>query len=171
MESFGWTILQSPVGPLMLAETEQGLVNVRFHAHDAEYHAHRAASRLGLRPLRGGLCEATAQISAYFAADLTEFTLPLDWRLTSGFNARVLRLLYTRVGYGQTAGYGELARWTGDAGASRAVGTAMGANPLPVVVPCHRVVTATGDIGGFGGGLDTKRALLALEGVLPAPLF
>ncbi|GAA2736999.1 methylated-DNA--[protein]-cysteine S-methyltransferase [Actinocorallia aurantiaca] len=171
MESFGWTILQSPIGPLMLAETEQGLVNVRFHAHDAEYHAHRAGSRLGLRPMRGGLCEATAQISAYFAADLTEFTLPLDWRLTSGFNERVLRLLYARVGYGQTAGYGELARWTGDPGASRAVGTAMGSNPLPVVVPCHRVVTATGDIGGFGGGLDAKRALLALEGVLPAPLF
>lgn len=171
VESFGWTILQTPIGPLMLAETAQGLVNVRFHAHDAEYHARRLADRLGLRAVRGGLREATAQLSAYFAADLTEFVFPLDWRLTSGFNERVLRLLYTRVGYGQVTGYGELARWAGDPGAARAVGAAMGANPLPVVVPCHRVVAADGGIGGFGGGPDTKRALLALEGVLPAPIF
>ena len=171
MESFGWTILQTPVGPLLLAETTDGLVNVRFHVRDAEHQARRLAARLGLRPVRGGLCEAVAQLSAYFAADLTEFALPLDWRLTSGFSERVLRLLYTRVGYGQVTGYGELASWAGDPGAARAVGAAMGSNPLPVVVPCHRVVTATGEIGGFGGGLDTKRALLALEGVLPAVLF
>jgi methylated-DNA-[protein]-cysteine S-methyltransferase len=95
--------------------------------------------------------------------------VPLDWSLASGFNARVLRELAASVPYGTVVGYQELAVRAGDPGAARAVGAAMGANPLPVVVACHRVVAADGGIGGFGGGLETKRALLALEGVLPAP--
>ncbi|MGV9900269.1 MGMT family protein, partial [Streptomyces tendae] len=82
-----------------------------------------------------------------------------------------LRELASGVPFGQVVGYGDLARRVGQPGAAQAVGMAMGANPLPVVVPCHRVVESDGGIGGFGGGVGTKRQLLALEGVLPEPLF
>ncbi|MCD0453670.1 methylated-DNA--[protein]-cysteine S-methyltransferase [Actinocorallia sp. API 0066] len=168
--SFGWTVLQTPIGPLFLAETDRGLVNVRFHAHEARDDAADLAARLGGRAARGGLCEPVAQLSAYFAGDLTAFTLPLDWRLSSGFNALVLRELYRSVPHGQVIAYGALAARVGSPDAARAVGVAMGSNPLPVVVPCHRVVASDG-LGGFGGGLPAKESLLALEGVLPAPLF
>lgn len=83
----------------------------------------------------------------------------------------MLRELATGVPYGTVVGYGELADRVGSPGAAQAVGAAMGSNPLPIVVPCHRVVESGGGLGGFGGGLETKRQLLALEGVLPAPLF
>ncbi len=99
------------------------------------------------------------------------FDLPLDWSLISGFNREVLRALAAGVPFGSVVGYGDLAGRVGQPGAAQAVGTAMGANPLPVVVPCHRVVGSDGGIGGFGGGVETKRRLLALEGVLPEPLF
>ncbi|GAB3671870.1 methylated-DNA--[protein]-cysteine S-methyltransferase [Actinocorallia lasiicapitis] len=171
MDTFGWTVLQTPIGPLLLAETDNGLVNVHFHAHDAELRVQRLGERTGLRPVRGGLCEAIAQFSAYFAGDLKEFDLPFDWRLSHGFNLRILTLLHERVPYGQTTSYGDLATWSGEPDASRAVGVAMASNPLPVIVPCHRVVNSSGELGGFGGGLTTKRHLLALEGLLPEPLF
>lgn len=102
---------------------------------------------------------------------MREFSLDLDWSLTTGFNRQVLRELATGVPYGTVVGYGDLAERAGQPGAAQAVGAAMGSNPLPVVVPCHRVVESDGGLGGFGGGLETKRQLLALEGVLPQPLF
>jgi methylated-DNA-[protein]-cysteine S-methyltransferase len=166
----------SPVGPLLLAATGAGLVSVVFHA--GERVTRRAVARLagalgpagpaGPHPV---LARAEAELDAYFAGTLRAFSVPLDWSLVSGFTERVLRELATGVPFGAVVGYGELAARAGDASASRAVGAAMGANPLPVVVPCHRVVAADGGIGGFSGGLDTKRALLALEGVLPPVLF
>jgi methylated-DNA-[protein]-cysteine S-methyltransferase len=110
-------------------------------------------------------------VEEYFAGARRDFELPLDWSLISGFNRQVLRELASGVPYGAVVGYGDLAGRVGQPGAAQAVGTAMGANPLPVVVPCHRVVESDGGIGGFGGGLETKRKLLALEGVLPEPLF
>ena len=114
---------------------------------------------------------AAAELTAYFAGELHSFTVPLDWSLSSGFSARVLHALADGVPYGSVVGYQDLADRVGEPGAARAVGAAMGSNPLPVIVPCHRVVASDGGIGGFGGGLETKRLLLALEGVLPAPLF
>ncbi|MDT3397894.1 methylated-DNA--[protein]-cysteine S-methyltransferase [Streptomyces sp. B1866] len=170
----------TPIGPLLLAVTDQGLVSVVFHAgrSTADAAVSRLARRLGAPPradrptaLAEALAEATRQVDAYFAGRLRVFTLPLDWSLSAGFNRRVLRELAAHVPYGTVVGYQHLADRVGDPGAARAVGTAMGGNPLPVVVPCHRVVESGGGIGGFGGGLETKRALLALEGVLPAPLF
>ncbi|GAB2852138.1 methylated-DNA--[protein]-cysteine S-methyltransferase [Actinocorallia aurea] len=163
-------MLQTPIGPLLLAETDTGLVSVRFHAHDPEAEAAALAGLLGRAPARGGACEAVAQLSAYFAGDLVAFTLPLDWRLVTGFSRHVLRELNASVPYGQVISYGALAARAGSPEAARAVGAAMGANPLPVVVPCHRVVGGAG-LGGFGGGRETKEALLSLEGSLPAPLF
>ncbi|MFE6283911.1 methylated-DNA--[protein]-cysteine S-methyltransferase [Streptomyces sp. NPDC057877] len=172
-----WTVVGTDIGPLLLAATREGLVNVVFHATDAvrEQALTRLASRLGAEPVEAPgappLAEAIRQVEAYFAGTRKDFELPLDWALISGFNRQVLRELASSVQYGTVVGYGDLADRVGQPGAAQAVGAAMGANPLPVVVPCHRVVERDGGIGGFGGGLETKRTLLALEGVLPQPLF
>lgn len=189
-----WAVVDAPVGPLLLAATDEGLLLVAFHAPAGGPVAERALDRLrgrlgaeepggsgerGAREDPGGaatgarshLERARAELADYFAGRLRDFTVPLDWSLTGGFHARVLRELASGVPYGATAGYQDLADRVGEPGAARAVGVAMGANPLPVVVPCHRIVASDGGIGGFGGGLETKRALLALEGVLPEPLF
>ncbi|GAA2922625.1 methylated-DNA--[protein]-cysteine S-methyltransferase [Streptomyces mexicanus] len=172
-----WAVTDTGIGPLLLAATADGLVNVVFHATDAvrEQALARLASRLGAAPVEEPgsplLAEAIRQLQTYFAGRRQGFELPLDWSLISGFNRQVLRELASGVPYGTVVGYGDLARRVGQPGAAQAVGVAMAANPLPVVVPCHRVVESDGGIGGFGGGLETKRALLALEGVLPEPLF
>ncbi|SEC71540.1 methylated-DNA-[protein]-cysteine S-methyltransferase [Streptomyces sp. 2224.1] len=172
---WAWTRLETPIGPLLLAATREGLVRVIFHADGQT--ARRELTRL--EQFFGGpptaavphLATATAELTAYFAGELQSFTVPLDWSLSAGFTGRVLQALAAGVPYGDVVGYQDLADRVGEPGAARAVGAAMGANPLPVVVPCHRVVASDGGIGGFGGGLETKRLLLALEGVLPAPLF
>ncbi|MFI8945907.1 methylated-DNA--[protein]-cysteine S-methyltransferase [Streptomyces sp. NPDC053750] len=172
-----WTVVDTGIGPLLLAATRDGLVNVVFHATDAvrDRALGRLASRLGAQPVRAPgsplLTEAKRQVEAYFAGERRDFDVPLDWSLISGFHREVLRELASGVPYGSVVGYGDLADRVGQPGAAQAVGMAMGANPLPVVVPCHRVVERDGGIGGFGGGVDTKRQLLALEGVLPQPLF
>ncbi|MFD5537472.1 methylated-DNA--[protein]-cysteine S-methyltransferase [Streptomyces sp. NPDC127079] len=172
-----WALVDTGIGPLLLAATREGLVNVVFHATDAvrERTLERLTARLGTEPVEEPgapvLAEAIRQLRAYFAGDRRDFDLPLDWSLISGFNRQVLRELAAGVPYGTVVGYGDLAGRVGQPGGAQAVGAAMGANPLPVVVPCHRVVESDGGIGGFGGGLETKRKLLALEGVLPEPLF
>ncbi|MEV6806056.1 methylated-DNA--[protein]-cysteine S-methyltransferase [Streptomyces sp. NPDC017248] len=172
-----WAVVGTAIGPLMLAATAEGLVNVVFHASDAvrDRALERLAARLGGEPVEDPdsplLAEAIRQLRAYFAGERSTFDLPLDWSLISGFNRQVLRELAAGVPYGTVVGYGDLAGRVGQPGGAQAVGAAMGANPLPLVVPCHRVVESHGGIGGFGGGLETKRKLLALEGVLPEPLF
>ncbi|MET8581707.1 methylated-DNA--[protein]-cysteine S-methyltransferase [Streptomyces collinus] len=172
-----WAVVDTGIGPLMLAATREGLVNVVFHASGPvrERALERLADRLGTEPVEDPdapvLREAIGQVKAYFAGDRHDFDLPLDWSLISGFNRQVLRELASGVPYGTVVGYGDLAGRVGQPGGAQAVGAAMGANPLPVVVPCHRVVESDGGIGGFGGGLEAKRKLLALEGVLPEPLF
>lgn len=172
-----WTVVDTGIGPLLLAATRAGLVNVVFHADEPVRGKalRRLADRLSAEPVESPgsplLREAIRQVDAYFAGERRDFELPLDWSLISGFNRQVLRELASGVPYGAVVGYGDLARRVGQPGAAQAVGTAMGANPLPVVVPCHRVVESDGGIGGFGGGLEAKRRLLALEGVLPEPLF
>ncbi|MGW1429056.1 methylated-DNA--[protein]-cysteine S-methyltransferase [Streptomyces sp. NPDC002431] len=180
MDSIGvveWAVVGSDIGPLLLAATGTGLVSVVFHARPEvrEAAVGRLRDRFGAEPVeRPGsarLAEPIRQLAAYFAGAPREFSLALDWSLTSGFNRQVLRELATGVPYGTVVGYGELARRVGQPGAAQAVGVAMASNPLPVVVPCHRVVESDGGLGGFGGGLETKRQLLALEGVLPRPLF
>jgi methylated-DNA-[protein]-cysteine S-methyltransferase len=173
-------VLEAPIGPLLVAASGRGLLTVVFHADRRRARAARAAleARFGTgeaSPAAAAHLEtACAELSAYFAGELRAFTVPLDWSLATGFTRRVLTELATSVPFGSVVGYQELAVRAGETrgyAVARAVGAAMGANPLPVVVPCHRVVESDGGIGGFGGGLETKRALLALEGVLPAPLF
>ncbi|MFD3492216.1 methylated-DNA--[protein]-cysteine S-methyltransferase [Streptomyces sp. NPDC058690] len=172
-----WAVVGSDIGPLLLAATGAGLVSVVFHAGPAvrDGAVGQLRARLGAEPVEtpdsARLTEPMRQLAEYFTGSLREFSLPLDWSLTSGFNRQVLRELAAGVPYGTVVGYGDLARRVGQPGAAQAVGAAMGSNPLPVVVPCHRVVESDGGLGGFGGGLETKRQLLALEGVLPQPLF
>ncbi|MEU7025037.1 methylated-DNA--[protein]-cysteine S-methyltransferase [Streptomyces sp. NPDC046203] len=171
-----WSVVPSGIGPLLLVATDRGLVSVVFHADGRVRDG--ALERLGaafggelVEDASGWLAEPIRQLRAYFDGSLKTFDVKLDWSLVTGFNRRVLRELADGVPYGAVVGYGDLARRVGEPGAAQAVGAAMGANPLPVVVPCHRVVERDGGIGGFGGGLETKRRLLALEGVLPEPLF
>ncbi|MFF1646976.1 methylated-DNA--[protein]-cysteine S-methyltransferase [Streptomyces sp. NPDC058240] len=172
-----WAVVGSDIGPLLLAATGTGLVSVAFHARPEvrEKAVGQLRTRLGAEPVESPgsarLAEPIRQLAAYFAGSSREFSLDLDWSLTSGFNRQVLRELATGVPYGTVVGYGDLAGRLGQPGAAQAVGVAMASNPLPVVVPCHRVVESDGGLGGFGGGVETKRQLLALEGVLPRPLF
>ncbi|MFI8516364.1 methylated-DNA--[protein]-cysteine S-methyltransferase [Streptomyces sp. NPDC085481] len=171
-----WAVVASGIGPLLLAATDRGLVSVVFHADERvrDRALERLAGALGgelVERASGLLAEPVRQLAAYFDGRLRSFDVKLDWTLVTGFNRQVLRELADGVPYGTVVGYGDLARRVGQPAAAQAVGAAMGANPLPVVVPCHRVVESDGGIGGFGGGLETKRRLLALEGVLPEPLF
>ncbi|WNF26444.1 methylated-DNA--[protein]-cysteine S-methyltransferase [Streptomyces sp. C11-1] len=172
-----WSVVPSAIGPLLLAATSAGLVTVAFHARPAVRDAAlgQLRARLGAEPVEAPgsdrLAEAIRALAEYFAGERQDFGLRLDWSLTAGFQREALRELASGVPYGTVIGYGALAARVGRPDGAQAVGAAMGSNPLPVVVPCHRVVESDGGLGGFGGGLETKRQLLALEGVLPQPLF
>lgn len=157
--------LDTPVGKLLLAATEQGLVGVAYASenHDTALHllAERVSARLVNAP--GRLDTVLRQLEEYFAGRRRRFDLPLDWRLSTGFRRTVLMHLAADVAYGCTASYAALARLAGNPRAFRAAGTACATNPLPVVVPCHRVVRADGGLGSYLGGVEAKRTLLKLE--------
>ena len=159
-----YRVFDSPVGPLMLAATEQGLVRVAYarEDHDAVLQAlaDKVSPRILQAPARLDL--AAQELDEYFAGRRRAFDLPLDWRLSAGFRRDVLGHL-ADIGYGHTASYAAVARLAGNPKAVRAVGTACATNPMPVVVPCHRVVRSDGSLGGYLGGADAKRALLTLE--------
>ncbi|MCV7423919.1 methylated-DNA--[protein]-cysteine S-methyltransferase [Mycobacterium yunnanensis] len=156
--------VDTAVGPLLLAATEQGLVRVAYAREDHDTVLAQLASDISPRilhePTRLDL--AAREIDEYFTGTRRSFDLPLDWRLTAGFRSAVLHHLST-IGYGQTASYATVARLAGNPKAVRAVGTACAKNPLPVVVPCHRVVRSDGTMGGYLGGPEAKQLLLDLE--------
>jgi methylated-DNA-[protein]-cysteine S-methyltransferase len=156
--------VDSPVGPLLLAATEVGLVRVAYAAEDHDKVLQALANRVSPRILRApARLDATAsELEEYFDGRRRSFDVPLDWRLTAGFRRTVLHHL-PEISYGQTATYASVARLAGSPKAFRAVGTACATNPLPVVVPCHRVVLSDGGIGHYLGGPDAKRTLLTLE--------
>ncbi|MGG5753902.1 methylated-DNA--[protein]-cysteine S-methyltransferase [Zafaria sp. Z1313] len=156
--------VDSPFGPLLLAATERGLVRVAFAAEGHEAVLGDLAARLGPRILAGGtrLDTAARQLEEYFAGRRRGFELPLDRALSSGYRREVHEYL-PHIGYGSTASYAEIARATGRPRAVRAVGTACATNPLPLVVPCHRVLRSDGTLGGYLGGPEAKAALLELE--------
>jgi methylated-DNA-[protein]-cysteine S-methyltransferase len=155
--------VETPIGPLVVTATEVGLVGVSFGGVSGK--------DVGKNGPPSVLAEVRRQLDDYFAGRRRSFDLPLDWSRTSGFQRTVLQELHAEIGFGRTVTYGELAARVGHPEASRAVGIAMASNPLPVVVPCHRVVASGGKLGGFGGGLETKRWLLTHEGSLPPTLF
>lgn len=155
----------SPVGPLLVAATPAGLVRLAFDREDDDEVLGQLAERVSPRVLEapGRLDEVRRELDEYFAGGRDHFDLPLDWRLSAGFRRMVLETLYAAVDYGHTVSYLELATMVGNPKASRAVGTAMATNPIPIVVPCHRVLRTGGHLGGYGGGLPAKIKLLELE--------
>jgi methylated-DNA-[protein]-cysteine S-methyltransferase len=159
-----YTVVNTPVGELLLAATPAGLVRVAFACEDHDTVLATLAALISPRILNAPdrLCDAADQIGEYFAGTRRRFDLPLDLRLTAGFRRAVVEHL-PDIGYGSTASYSALAALTGNPGAVRAVGTACALNPLPVVVPCHRVVRSDGTTGNYRGGPDAKRLLLDLE--------
>jgi len=154
----------SPVGPLLLAATEAGLVRVAYASEDHDAVLQALADRISPRVLNAParLDAAARELGEYFTGQRRSFDLPLDWRLSAGFRHAVLIHL-AEIGYGHTASYAEVARLAGNPKAVRAAATACATNPLPVVVPCHRVVRADGGMGGYLGGIEAKRTLLTLE--------
>ncbi len=139
-------LVDSPIGPLAVVLDGETVVGVRFGAPPGPVAAHRAA----------------AELTAYFAGELTSFTVPVEMRGGSAFERAVWGEI-AKIPYGEMRTYGAIATALGDPGAARAVGTACNRNPVPVIVPCHRVVGAGGKMVGFGGGIDRKRRLLELE--------
>jgi methylated-DNA-[protein]-cysteine S-methyltransferase len=162
-----YTTADSPFGPLLLAQTKRGLVRVGLPNQDRDVLLVDLAARVSPRVLEAPaqLDEVRRELDLYFEGKLDRFDLPLDWQLSDGFRQRVLRAI-NRIPYGQTRSYTEMARKAGNERAVRAAGTACGSNPIPLVVPCHRVLRTGGALGGYGGGLPMKQGLLELEGVL-----
>jgi methylated-DNA-[protein]-cysteine S-methyltransferase len=159
-----YTTVDSPVGPLLLAATPHGLVRVAYGAEDHERVLDTLSRRISPRVLRAPrrLDAAARELDEYFGGRRRVFDLPLDLSLSAGFRQLVQRHL-PEIGYGQTRTYGQVAQLVGNPRAVRAVGTACATNPLPVVVPCHRVLRADGTVGGYIGGSSAKKALLRLE--------
>ncbi len=156
-----YTYIPSPLGDLLVAGDGQTLHLISFPTGNKTLrHADHWQRNDGM------FKEVAKQLKAYFAGKLKEFDLPLTLDGTD-FQNQVWKNLAT-IPYGETATYGEMAKKAGRPKASRAVGAANGANPLPIVLPCHRVIGSTGDLTGFGGGMDAKKFLLGLEGALPA---
>lgn len=156
--------IDSPVGPLLIAATETGLVRVAYEREDHDHVLTQLAEQISPRILHHPrrLDQAARELDEYFTGHRHRFDIPLDWQLTSGFRSIVLRQL-PDIAYGRTATYGDVARLVGNPRAVRAVGTACATNPLPVVVPCHRIVRSDGTLGAYRGGPDAKALLLERE--------
>jgi methylated-DNA-[protein]-cysteine S-methyltransferase len=159
-----YTTVDSPVGPLLLASTVRGLVRVAFGSEDHDKVLQTLAARLSPRILRAPqrLDEAARELDQYFTGSRTAFGVALDLSLSSGFRQLVQRHL-AEIAYGRTESYAQVARLVGNPKAVRAVGTACATNPLPIVLPCHRVLRSDGTLGGYAGGLAAKSILLNLE--------
>ena len=160
----GYTRVDSPLGSLLLAATAAGVVRVAFERQDHEAVLADLAARVSPRVLRAPkrLDDAARQLEEYFAGRRREVEVHLDWRLADGFRRRVLGHLRA-IPYGGTESYAQVAQAAGSPRAVRAVGTACARNPLPLLVPCHRVVRSDGSAGGYAGGAQAKTVLLHLE--------
>ena len=157
----------SPLGVIIVGATRDGLVRVGLPAEDEDAVLQQLAERVSARVLhasRDSLTQTRRELDEYFDHNRQVFEIPLDWRLTGGFRREVLRAT-AEIPYGETASYRDVATRAGSPNAVRAAGTALATNPLPIVVPCHRVLRSGGGLGGYAGGPETKAALLHLEGV------
>lgn len=157
----------SPLGELTVMVTPRGLVRVSYPGEGVERQLAEIAERISPRILDAPERTDTVrrQLDEYFAGRRHDFQVPIDWRLVRGFAGDVLRAT-ARIPFGAVSSYREVAAEAGSPNAYRAAGNALGSNPIPIVVPCHRVLHAGGSLGGYTGGLDRKRYLLRLEGVL-----
>jgi methylated-DNA-[protein]-cysteine S-methyltransferase len=161
-----YATLDSPVGPLLVAGTSRGLIRIAYVDHadqDAvlEHLATHVSPRVLAAPRR--LDEPRRELEEYFAGRRQRFDVPVDWRLTRGFARRVLQAT-SKIPFGATATYKQMATQAGSPRASRAAGNALGSNPIPIVVPCHRILHSGGGLGGYTGGVEKKRLLLGVEG-------
>ena len=159
-----YDVLDSPVGELAVAATDRGLCRISYAVDGFDDDVARV---FGSRVLRTPLDDVRRELDEYFEGARREFDLRIDLRVAP-FHREVLAAL-TRVPYGVTTTYGALARESGHPKAARAVGTVMNRNPIPIVLPCHRVVGADGSLTGYAGGLERKRLLLGLEGAAVSP--
>jgi methylated-DNA-[protein]-cysteine S-methyltransferase len=159
---------ESPFGTLLLASTRRGLVRLAFPEESLDAMLERLARRISPRIVeaRAPLDGVRRELDEYFSGRRRAFELPIDWTLVAPFGRRVLRVT-SQIPYGGVLSYAEVAADAGSPRGFRAAGNALGANPMPIVVPCHRVLRSGGSLGGYGGGLERKRWLLELEG---APL-
>jgi methylated-DNA-[protein]-cysteine S-methyltransferase len=160
-----YAIEPSPLGDLLVAMTPRGLVSIYYEdAGEREALLDRLAGRLSPRVVEAParIDPVRRELDEYFAGTRTKFEVPLDWSLTDGFTRRVLRAT-ARIPYGGASTYREMATRAGSERAVRAAGNALGANPIPIIVPCHRVLRTGGALGGYGGGVARKRFLLDLE--------
>jgi methylated-DNA-[protein]-cysteine S-methyltransferase len=154
IDELRWWRQETPVGEMTVVAGDAGLCRIHLNGSDPPDGAFERDDRVA------------AELDQYFAGRRREFTVPIDLDgVTASFRRRVYETLHHDVPYGETVSYGELAVMAGRPGAARPVGSAMASNPIAVVIPCHRVLAAGGRIGGYGGGLAMKRALLELEGV------
>jgi methylated-DNA-[protein]-cysteine S-methyltransferase len=159
--------VDSPVGRLLVAVSPRGLVRVSYETEDEDRVLEELAGGISPRILRsaGRIEDVRRELDQYFEGDRRRFDVPVDWALTGGFFRKVLRAT-ARIPYGQVRTYTEMATRAGSPRAYRAAGNALHSNPIPIVVPCHRVVHADGGLAGYGGGIDRKEYLLTLEGAL-----
>lgn len=163
IETIWWTEVASEFGAFGLASSETGLLTLLLPSESMNHGAviRKLAPQADVAPDDGHNAEAVRQLKEYLAGDLREWDVPLDMRGTP-FQVAVWRAV-AEVGYGETVSYGEIARRIGNPAAVRAVGAANGANPLPPIVPCHRIIGSNGKLTGYGGGLPLKQRLLDLE--------
>ncbi len=164
-----YTQVDSPFGTLLVAATARGLVRLAFPEESVESALERLSLRLSPRIVeaRTALDPVRRELEEYFSGSRRQFEIPLDWSLIGQFGRRVLRVT-SEIPFGGVLSYAEVAAEAGSPRGSRAAGNALGANPIPIVIPCHRVLRSGGAIGGYGGGVERKRWLLELEGALPA---
>lgn len=158
--------VSSPFGPLLAATTRRGLVRLAYPDEPIDAVLDRLAVRVSPRIVEGRLDRERRELEEYFESKRSAFDIPVDLTLAAGFGRKVLRAT-ARIPYGKVSTYREIAGRAGSPRGSRAAGNALGANPIPIVVPCHRVVATGGGLGGYTGGIDRKEFLLRLEGHLP----
>jgi methylated-DNA-[protein]-cysteine S-methyltransferase len=161
-----YTEIESPLGTWLVAMTEAGLVKIAFHP-DFDDVLHELSARISPRVLKvpSRFDDLRREFDEYFEGNRREFDVPLDWRLVEGFNRRVLEAT-AKIPYGKMSTYKTMATKAGSPRAARAAGNALHNNPIPLVVPCHRVIGSNGGLVGYGGGLPMKEYLLKLEGAL-----
>jgi len=167
-----FTRLNTPLGRLLVVQGPSGIIRIAFETEREDAVLAEIARTLGPNVIASDreLAPARDALSAYLEGDATQLELPVDLRLTTAPFRRVVLEELRSVPRGQTVSYGELARRAGNPRASRAVGSACARNPVPIVVPCHRVLPSTGRLGNYGGGPERKRVLLELEGAIPRSL-
>jgi methylated-DNA-[protein]-cysteine S-methyltransferase len=163
----GYGTYDSPLGPLTVFVTPRGLVRLSYPGEPIDHQLDELAALISPRVMAAPerTDDVRRQLDAYFGGTRRDFELPIDWRLLRGFRGDVLRAA-SRIPFGSVVSYRDVAAAAGSANAYRAAGNALGSNPIPIVVPCHRVVHSGGGLGGYTGGLERKQFLLRLEGVL-----